>query len=272
MNTNRLACALVVAVTLGLPWRAAAQTDLGELVTDRPDFTESSQVVGPRILQLELGSALEFDGAGDDRSRTFTAPLALLRLGVSRTVELRFSADGDVFNAYGRGLGRVNVSGGSDMELGMKWAFLEKPGAGFAMAVIPMLSMPIGSEVMTSGTYDPTVKLTWAKDLPRDLALSGNVNVSRLSDTDGRFTEQAYSLSLGHSLVGPWNAYGEAYGFVTSGRDVGQAWTVNGGITRGIGGNFQIDVEAGRGVTAAAPNWFVSFGMAVRSAALRRVR
>jgi len=270
MKQARQVWVAAVMLLVGGANGAWAQTDVGELVTDRPDFTESSLVVAPRVLQVEMGSAFEVDGRGDDRNRTFTTPLALMRLGLGRNLEFRLSGDGDILASSGRGPGRVSVSGGSDVELGMKWTFYQNPSNGFALGIIPMLSLPVGSAAMTSGTYDPTVKFTWARDLPAGLGLSGNVNVSRLSDVDGRFTEQAYSLSLGHGLTGNWAAYWETYGFVTPGRDGGQAWTVNGGVTRAIGGNLQVDVEAGRGVTAAAPDWFVSFGMAVRTAALRR--
>jgi len=47
------------------------------------------------------------------------------------------------------------------------------------------------------------------------------------------------------------------------------AWTVDTGLTHGIGGNAQLDFEIGRGVTAAAPDWFVGVGFGIRTAALR---
>lgn len=250
---------------------AAAQTDVGELVTDRPDFTESSKVVGRGIVQLESGTMFEFDGAGDERSRTVTAPLALMRLGVSDRVELRLSSDGGVFSALGQGAGRATTSGGADIELGAKVVLFERAESGFAMGLIPMLSLPTGSAAMTSGTYDPAVKVTWAKSLQRGFELSGNVNLSGLRDRVGRYAEHAYSVSVGHDLMGSWAMYAEGFGFVTPGRDLGQAWTMNAGVTHPLGNNFQFDVEAGRGVTAAAPDWFLGMGMAVRTSALRRL-
>lgn len=264
---------VTMAVAIMMPRVAVAQTDaVGDLVTDRPDFTESSRVVGRGIVQVESGTLLELDGAGDERSRTFTAPLVLMRLGVSRRLELRLSGDGDIVTASGRGPGRVTSRGGSDMEVGAKWVLLEREDSGFAMGIIPMLSLPIGSTLQSSGTYDPAVKLTWAKSLRRGFELSGNVNLSRLSDTFGRYSEQAYSVSIGHDLVGDWGMYAEGFGFVTPSRDAGQAWTANAGVTHPIGSNAQFDVEAGRGLTAAAPDWFIGMGMAIRTSALRRLR
>lgn len=96
-------------------------------------------------------------------------------------------------------------------------------------------------------------------------------NVARLADDLGRYTEQAHSVSLGHELTGGWGMYWEGYGFITSGRPFGQAWTLNTGVTHGLGSNAQFDVEVGRGVSAAAPDWFVGVGMGIRTAALRRM-
>lgn len=274
MNKARIAAVLVVVVVgaFGLPAAVSAQSDVSELVTDRPDFTESSAVVGRGMLQVEMGSTVESEGSGDGRARTVTAPLALVRLGLSPSTELRLSGDGGIFSSYGQGPGRVSASGGSDIELGMKWVFLDRADAGLAMAVIPMVSLPVGSQTMSSGTYDPTVKFTWAKSLSRGFDLSGNVNMSRPTDADGRYTEQAYSASLAHALSTNWGGYWEVYGFVPTGRDDGQAWTANTGVTRGIGGNAQIDLEVGRGLTAGAPDWFVGVGMGIRTSALRRSR
>lgn len=115
----------------------------------------------------------------------------------------------------------------------------------------------------SSGSYDTTVKTTWAADLPRDFGLSGNVNVPRLGDDASRFSQGAFSVSLAHSLGGPWAGYWEGYAVTPMTRDAGAGWTVNSGVTRAIGANLQVDLEIGRGVTHAA-DWFVGVGFVVR--------
>ncbi len=246
----------------------AQDPQLPELVTDRPDFTESSDVVGTGIMQLEFGTSFEGDGQADARDRVVTTPLALLRVGVARRVELRFSSDGYSFNRLGSGLGQSTLRGQADMEVGAK-VVLRDGASGFGMAVIPMMSLPTGADGVSSGSVDPTVKFTWATTLPKDFGLSGNVNLSRLGDELGRYTEQALSFSLGHGLPAGWGGYWEAYGFMPQGSDRASAWTLNTGVTHSIGGNAQLDLEIGRGVTAAAPDWFVGVGVGIRTAALR---
>jgi hypothetical protein len=259
---------LAAALLIGVAVRASAQVAepaLPELVTDRPDFTESSEVVGHGVLQVESGFTFESDRLGSVTWRSITTPSMLVRLGLGRRVELRFGGDG-----FLRGWTNIPSadaeSGYSDVELGVKIKFLARER--FDMSVIPIVSVPTRNTFYSSNSYDTTVKLTWAAALPRDFDLSGNVNVARLSDLR-RFTQSAVSVSVGHDLAAGWAGYWEAYGFMPMVPGAGAGWTLNTGVTRGIGNNMQFDVEVGRGVTTAAPDWFVGFGFAVRKGLLR---
>jgi hypothetical protein len=129
------------------------------------------------------------------------------------------------------------------------------------MAVIPFLSLPTASDGFGSTGYDPGLKLTWARELPRGFGLSGNFNVTSVTGDTARSWERELSLSLGHGLGGAWGAYWEAYGAVAGGQC---DCTVNTGVSRAIGDNGQIDFEVGRGVSGAAQDWFVGVGFAVR--------
>jgi len=259
----RRSLALSVVLT-ALSLTAHAQETRPELVTDRPDFTESSDVVGKGLVQIENGTSLEFDDTGDGRRRTVTAPLGLVRIGVSERVEIRLSTDGFVSAPGAHGV--------ADLEIGAKVRLLHSDAWGFDAAVIPMFTVPTGSAAMTSGAYDPTLKLTYAKTLGRGFELSGNVNFSRVTDGAEVFGQRAYSVSVGHDLAGGWGAYWEAYGFSRLEKDGAAAWTLDTGVSRGLGRNMQIDIEAGRGITAAAPDWFVGAGFALRGRGFGRTR
>lgn len=235
---------------------------LPEMVTDRPDVTESSEVVGRGIFQFESGWTYEADGA----ARSQTMPAGLLRLGLSRRLELRLGGDGFLLQTDGT----VRQAGHSDFEIGAKVRVFDESAAGFDMAVIPMFSVPTGSAGFTSGGYDPTLKLTLARSLPAGFHLSGNVNVSSVSDELGRFAQRALTLSAGHDLVAGWGGFLEVYGFSPIERGAQSGVTIDGGASHFIGGNLQFDVEAGRGVNADAPDWFAGFGFAVRGRLLGR--
>ena len=235
---------------------------LPEMVTDRPDFTESSEVVGRGIFQFESGWTYEADGA----ARRQTMPAGLLRLGASRRVELRLGGDGFLSQTDGV----VRQSGHSDFEIGVKVRLFDESAVGLDMAIIPMFSVPTGSAGFTSGAYDPTLKLTFARSLPAGFGLSGNVNVSSVSDELGRFGQRAFCLTVGHDLVAGWGGFLEAYRFGPIERGAQSGVTIDWGASHLIGGNVQFDVVAGRGVSAEAPDWFAGIGFSVRGRLLGR--
>ena len=258
MTSRTAGIAALVALT---SVTAAFAQDPRELVTDRPDFTESSEVVGRGAIQIETGFTLESDRAGAVRSRAITTPAILARFGVGSRVEVRVGGDG-YLRGWTTSPASPAVSGYSDVEVGAKVKWLDADG--FDMSVIPALSVPTNDDHYSSGTFDTTVKVTWAADLPRAFGLSGNLNVARRGDQVGRFSQGAFSASLAHALAGPWGGYVEGYVFTPPPREVGAAWTVNGGVTRAIGADMQLDLEIGRGVNRAATDWFVGVGFVVR--------
>jgi Putative MetA-pathway of phenol degradation len=239
------------------------RTVMGELVTDRPDITESTEVVGAHVWQLEAGVSLESDGAGVARSRELVVPLALLRVGLGRRVELRLSADGAVSDTSAFP-GSTRHSGRSDVEVALKWKLFDQDRLGVDLAIIPILSLPTGSDDFTSDGYDPALKVAWARELPQGFGLSGNINVASLTEDDDRFTEQDLSASLGHALAAGWDGYVELFTASHLEREGGRAWIFDTGVTHGIGPNTQFDVNVGRGLRDAGPDWYIGAGFALR--------
>jgi hypothetical protein len=229
-----------------------------DLVTDRPDFTESSEVVGHRVVQIESGLTLE---QTDRDTRQVTVPQMLVRVGLGPRFEFRLAGDGFVSETVRTPSGLVRTSGGSDLEIGAKFKFADAGRAGVDLSVIPFLSLPTAPEHFSSNGYDPGFKLTAARDLAHGFGLSGNVNVASVTSEIGRSWERAASVSLGHALTGPFGAYWETFGTLTGG---GCDCTVNSGVTMALGGNRQFDVEVGRGISGQAQDWFVGVGFAVR--------
>ncbi|MCC6537812.1 MAG: transporter [Bryobacterales bacterium] len=238
------------------------EPELGELISDRPDFTESSEVVGKGVLQIETGIAGERYGRGADGTGGITGPMPLVRLGVSKRFEFRFSGDG-----YSRqrllARGSEATGGASDGGIGGKVKLVDEKGARPALAVIAGVSAPVGHNRFTSGGWDPEVKLCWAKEVPAGFAVSGNFNFSSVTDSDGRLWNRAVSLSAGHDLAFGLAGYFEWYD-LSYDRGQGHGSLVNGGITRGIGKNAQVDVEVGHTISGNSPGWFASIGFVVR--------
>ena len=254
-----------IVVVLGLPHPARAQSNQSAIVTDRPDFTESSEVINRGGFQFESGMAIATDGTGADRVRAFAAPFALMRIGLAPRIELRLGADGYTTEDAGG----VHASGYSDFGIGAKVRLFDQDQIGVDLAVLPILALPVGSDEFSAGRYNPAIKIAWAREMAVGFDLTGNVNVSALSDAEGRFHQEAVSLSVGHDLAGGWGSYAEIYGFSRIDRDGGSAITFNGGVTRPIGQRMQFDVEAGHGLTGTAVDWFLGAGFAIRGSLSR---
>ena len=249
---------IAVAMSAGFVGVCAAQGSSSELVTDRPDFTESSEVVGHEVVQIESGLTFE---QTDETARQLTAPQLLVRVGIGSRFELRFAGDGFVSQSVQTPGGVVRSGGHSDAEIGAKLRFLDATSAGVDMAVIPFMSLPTASDGFGTTGYDPGFKLTVARDLPRGFGLSGNFNAASVTSAEGRSWEREASLSLGHGLGGAWGAYWEMFGSL---HDGGCDCTLNTGVTRALGENSQVDIEVGHGASGSAQDWFVGVGFAVR--------
>src|SRR5437870_3062683 len=97
MGTGRLQgggrLRILAALLLTAAWLSTGAIASGaeepELVTDRPDFTESSLVVPRGRLQIEGGFSYTRGNSGE---RAWNLPEMLLRLGVASRWELRLEA------------------------------------------------------------------------------------------------------------------------------------------------------------------------------------
>jgi hypothetical protein len=243
--------------------KTAGEKQLAELETDRPDITEGSGVVGTGIWQLETGVLFQSDRVDPVTSRDLSMPNGLLRVGVGSRLELRIGGEGFLAESISTP-GTERTTGISDLELSLKYKFADQEHAGLDMAIIPLVSMPIGSDAFTTGGYDPTVKLSLARDLPRGFSIGGNVIVSSVTEDGTRFTQTSVTTSLSHALGHNWNGFWELYGANKLSRDGGRAWLFDTGVTHTFGENLQIDVSMGRGLTHDAPDWFIGAGFAIR--------
>jgi hypothetical protein len=189
-----------------------------------------------------------------------TAPGALIRIGLLPRLEMRLGGDGFL----SENAGGVRTSGYSDCELSTKVQLLDQHEAGTDLAVIALVSLPTGASGFSSGGIDPTLKIAWGRDMPAGFDVSGNVNFMSVTDDLGRFTQRAISVSVGHDLIAGFTGFIETYSFTPMERGERSGVTLDWGLTHLIGRDVQFDVEAGRGLTAAAPDWFVGAGFALR--------
>lgn len=243
------------------------------LVTDRPDFTESTDAVPSGYVQLEMGYTFAYDREDDDRVRSHTMPEMLWRIGLFEDFELRIGWEGYTFEESqtlteterGRPVTRETWSqGANDLSLGFKYKFCEQDGLVPHFGVIGQITVPSGSAGFSSGDVDPEVKLLWAYDLTEWLGVAGNVNLAAPTEDNERFFQTSASVSLAASITDELGSYVEYFGFYPASENSDCAHYLNGGFTYLITDNFQVDVRAGVGLNEEADDFFTGVGFAWR--------
>ncbi len=254
---------------LGLP----AEPLTEPMVTDRPDFTESTSVVPFGHLQLENGYTYTYDDESGRRVSNQTFPETLARVGILEDWELRIGWIGgslteELFkekNDAGRTVRReTHDDAATDMTVGFKRHLVAQEGLRPEFGVIGELSLPTGGRTTTSDDVDPQVKLLWSYELPADFSLSGNLNFGLPTSDGKRFFQTSASVSLGYAITHQIGMYVEYFGFYPNDRWTDCAHTANGGFTCQLTDNLQFDIRSGVGLNEEADDFFAGGGLSVR--------
>ena len=254
---------------------AAQKTDPMQepLITDRPDFTESTETIPAKHFQLEAGYTFTYDREGKRRVRDHAAPEFLLRIGLVDNLELRIGWDGyfwtqsrfEAETRSGRRIAREDWNqGANDLSLGFKYKFVEQDGWMPHLGVIGAITVPSGSAGVSSGDVDPEIVLLWAFDVTDSFAVAGNVGLAAPTDDGDRFFQTSASLSAAVALSQKVGTYVEYFGFYPNTEHSDAAHSVNVGLTYLINNNFQIDWRIGAGLNEEADDFFTGVGFAWR--------
>ena len=257
---------LVVLAVSGVAPALSAQAP-PPMVTDRPDQTESAQLVGGGFFQLEVGASHVFEREGSTAATRFqNVGGALLRIGVFEPAELRLGFAGWQRSSTDGG---TPASGFGDLTVGTKVRLARGEGLSPAIALLGGVLIPIGDEDFRAGGVDPTVRVALAHDLGGGFGLGYNAGAVWIAATDANGDETTetgliYSIAFGRELLPKLAAFIEAFGVQGVAGDAGSWVALDGGVTVPLRVNFQLDVSGGVGLSAGAANWFVSAGFAVR--------
>ena len=133
---------------------------------------------------------------------------------------------------------------------------------GLTLSVAPAWSFPVGSEEFTSSSNDGSFRLMWARSLPRDWSVSGNLLFTRTSDEAGRYWDNGAMLGVTRVLTSTVSAFAEVSGVFLADRT--DAWTLDAGVAWVARPNLQWDVSAGHIFHSRVDDWFASAGITLR--------
>jgi len=223
-------------LAIGLANTCAAQ----EIITDRPDQTESSSVIPKRTMQLETGFNYGHVGWAENRQAHLLLPTALLRIGIFKNIELR------VVNQFMRVQNEELQNGHygfSDVEFGTKIQLLRKEGVNTEIALLSHVVLPIGNHELTNNQLGVVNKISISHQLSSAFSLGYNLGYNYFNPDAQLLT---YSVALGIGLGQHFGFYIEPFGQYL----INQAMQHNldGGFTYLLKQNIQLDISYGIGL------------------------
>lgn len=163
-----------------------AQEKQEPIAADRPDFVESSEVVGKGRVQLETSFLAERARDDEERGRGISMP-TLLRVGLSDALELRIESDGrSVQHATQRATGERGTSAGyADTAFGLLWHVVDASGMRPSVGVLAAAELPTGSKRLRGEGVRPALRVVGEWELPggMGLGLMPGVGVERGDET-----------------------------------------------------------------------------------------
>ena len=240
------------------------------ITTDRPDFVESSDVVGKGRFQLETGFGWErsVDSPGIKR-KSLSTP-TLLRFGVSDDVELRLETDG-----YSRTRSEdaatsavTRERGYADLSLGVKWHMQDGDEATGRPAIAWLLHMDVdsGSGPFRGNGIRPSLRVVGEWELPGGLSAGamGGVVVDR-NNEGRRFVTGILALTVAKSWTQEFRTFVELAGQrIAPTRNGGSVVTFDVGAAYLLDKSMQIDVAMSRGLTRQSPDLQFTTGLSIK--------
>lgn len=231
------------------------------IVTDRPDYVESSDVVGRNVLQVETSAATDWTAVAGATARTVATP-TLFRLGVTRTLELRLESDGYQRATVGAA---PAVTGLADAALGLKWHLVDGEGRRPGVALLLHGDLPSGSSPFRGVGIRPSLRAVGEWELPASFSMGIMPGIVYEPNDGDPAWSALFGVTVAHPITGAVRVYAEyaaaaipltAGGEKSATLDLGTAWV----ITRDI----QVDLSGAIGLERGTPDGAMAVGISRR--------
>lgn len=210
-----------------------------QIITDRPDQTESPIVIPKRSVQIETGATLAFLQNDTTNYQEIMMPTSLFRISLAKWIELRV-----VTNLMGRNVQKSFRIGMPDLEIGTKISLFNKMKGKMKIGIISHLIVPSGTKGFSGNRFGNSTKFSFSNAITPRFSISYNLGYNYYGSGVGNLS---YTLSFGVSITDRLSAYIEPYGqwvdFKTP------HLNMDGGFTYLLKENMQLDFSIGLGLT-----------------------
>jgi hypothetical protein len=249
--------------------------EIPEIITDRPDQSESSEIVPLKRFQVEAGFSrdrtqselvLETGLIYKNTVENLATPEVLVRYGLFKSLELRISTAFTTTKITNEFLIKEESTSTEfgPVTIGAKIKLSQGMGIIPSSAVIVETGMPALTIKGMSSYINPAVRFCFANDLSDNASISYNLGIE-VDNEQTTVTTGLYTLALGFSLSDRVGMYGEVYGFIPFGSNNGSAiHYLDGGFTFLARNNLQFDISGGYGLQKNITEYFVAVGVSAR--------
>jgi hypothetical protein len=238
---------------------------------DRPDFVESSEVVGKGRVQLETSFLSERERNDEERQRTYSMP-TLLRIGLSDAVELRIESEGRTVEhsteiASGE---RSTTVGYADTSVGLLWHVADARGSMPSVGVLVDAELPTGSQRLRGHGVRPSLRVVGEWELPGEMELGVMPGIAvehknAEEDGTGRYTHGLFGVVLEKAFSERLHGFAEvAMPQIASSRHGGTQASLGIGASYLISNDCQVDTMFSRGLNHRTPYASWTVGLSFR--------
>ena len=250
---------LFVLLCVLVPLTMVAQ-DGDELITDRPDQTESAAIVPLGKLQIEAGVVIGIDEMDSTSASELSLPTFLFRIGLTETFELRIGGEYNQQKIEVSDRTVFDTSGFGNVVLGAKAKIADESGIFPAMAVLTHFVLPFGDLAPERIAFGD-IRFSASHSLTNSLGLGYNFGL-QTDDENPAVLRGLYTVALGAGLSEKLGSFVEFYGDAPWEDDASHSFDA--GFTFLFSDDAQADLSAGFGLSEAAQDYFISTGISVR--------
>jgi hypothetical protein len=226
-----------------------------DLITDRPDQTESAVTVPLNSLQIETGLLYESEIENGIPKDSYSLAGTLLRFGLFERIELRFGAAyliNKSVNLSNNGLG--------DFLVGAKINFLTEENNSFDFGLLLHAALPLGDENSRPEKTEPEIIASISKSISENISLG--INLGGYNNSSIEEVVYLYTAAIGLSFTNNLSAFIEVFGNYYP--SFYPEHFYDGGLTYLFTENIQIDISGGSKFSSNNSIWFVSTGLSLR--------
>lgn len=234
--------------------------------TDRPDFVESSLVVGRDRIQIETSVAYERDAAGGATARTFSVP-TLLRVGLGEAWEARLETDGWLRQRVEDDAGnKGRATGFADIALGMKY---HVPGEGpfsASSALLFHVDLETGAEEFAGDGARPSLRYVAEWELADRWAMGVMPGVAyNTDDTGDRYVSGIAGITVAYSWTERFRSFAEIAAEELGASDHAKAQvSFDTGVAYLVSDDVQLDAAVYSGLNKNTPDTTGTLGLSIR--------